>query len=149
MKRFCHARSLRWKFGGVNLRSSAVKHFSTPHPGPLLVRRGEGELFCGTFSRHRPIASANTGLISVTPSAYLNCVAWFAVFLLFFSAAFLNQFLHDGFLTGILLEDAAKRRNVPSHLCFGNFLPIRHAASLRRKFISVNSAFGCLAWFAV
>jgi hypothetical protein len=45
---------------------------STPHPGPLLVGRGEGELFCGTISRRRPIASANTGLISVTPSAYLN-----------------------------------------------------------------------------
>ena len=32
----------------------------------------EKKLFCGTFSRRRPIASANTGLISVTPSAYLN-----------------------------------------------------------------------------
>ena len=32
----------------------------------------EKELFCGTFSRHSPIASANTGLISVTPSEYLN-----------------------------------------------------------------------------
>jgi hypothetical protein len=51
-------------------------------------------------------------------------------------------FLHDGFFARLLLEDAAIRRNVPSHLCFGNFLPIRHAASLRRKFISVNPRSG-------
>jgi hypothetical protein len=42
------------------------------HPSPLLLWGGEGELFCGTSSRRSPIASANTGLISVTPSAYLN-----------------------------------------------------------------------------
>ena len=42
-------------------------------PRPLLVRRGEGELFCGTFSRRSPESfRGNTGLISVTPSAYLN-----------------------------------------------------------------------------
>jgi hypothetical protein len=32
----------------------------------------EKGLFCGTFSRRSAIASANTGLIAVTPSAYLN-----------------------------------------------------------------------------
>ena len=33
---------------------SSRSFVSTPHPGPLLVWRGEGELFCGTFSRGSP-----------------------------------------------------------------------------------------------
>jgi hypothetical protein len=29
-------------------------NISTPHPGPLLVRRGEGQLFCGTVTQGSP-----------------------------------------------------------------------------------------------
>ena len=39
---------------------------------PNSSRPFRAHYFCGTFSRRSPIASANTGLISVTPSAYLN-----------------------------------------------------------------------------
>jgi hypothetical protein len=28
-----------------------ARGFSTPHPGPLLVWRGEGEIFCGTMTQ--------------------------------------------------------------------------------------------------
>lgn len=65
----------------------------------------------------------------------------FAVFLFLFGAAFLQKLLHDGFLAGLLLEDAAKRGNGLSHFCFGDFLPYCHVTSLRRKFSNVNSAF--------
>ena len=68
----CHETSLRKSREMKSPLSCIFRLKSTPHPGPLLVRRGEGELFCETFSRSSPIASANTGLISVMPSAYLN-----------------------------------------------------------------------------
>jgi hypothetical protein len=50
---FCerHARSLQQP------RFTLNTGFSTPHPGPLLVRLGERELFCGTFSRRSRCAS--------------------------------------------------------------------------------------------
>ncbi len=33
------------------MRTAKRTDYSTPHPGPLLVQRGEGELFCGTITR--------------------------------------------------------------------------------------------------
>ena len=54
-----------FKIGSEVRRRNRILEFNlTPHPGPLLVRRGEGELFCGTFSRRR-CWRTNTGLISV------------------------------------------------------------------------------------
>src|ERR1019366_9806429 len=47
-----------------------------PSRATLLVRRGEGELFCGMISRRRCLHTAhqrtNAELIYFTPSAYLN-----------------------------------------------------------------------------
>jgi hypothetical protein len=45
----------------VNYNSDAIKirgKYFAPHPGPLLVWRGEGELFCGTISQRRCLRTA-------------------------------------------------------------------------------------------
>jgi len=42
-----------------------IETSSTPHPGPLLVRRGEGELFCGTICLGRHCICP--GLLSFAP----------------------------------------------------------------------------------
>jgi hypothetical protein len=41
-------------------------NFSTPHPGPLLVRRGEGELFC-ELKTQRSRWRGNAGLDDSNP----------------------------------------------------------------------------------
>jgi hypothetical protein len=64
--------SMREKFGSVNSAFAYFAWFAVHLIRPAATfspSDAEKELFCGTFSRRRPIASANTGLISVTPSA--------------------------------------------------------------------------------
>jgi len=55
--------SCLWEHG---LACITARERSTPHPGPLLVRGGEGELFCGTITQGSRVA----GLVSVAPSAH-------------------------------------------------------------------------------
>jgi hypothetical protein len=55
-----------------------------------------------------------------------------------FGAAFRQMFLHNGLFPNLEFEDATKSVYAFSHFFTRNFLPVRHAASVRGKFISVN-----------
>jgi hypothetical protein len=60
------------------------------------------------------------------------------IFIFTLCAPFFEKFLHYGFFAGLLFEDATKSVYAFSHFFTGNFLSVRHATSLRWKFISVN-----------
>jgi len=59
----------------------SVRMAVTPHPGPLLVRRGEGEIFWGRLPR--VVAALNPGLISFAPLGRSNscdlCLSWLKI----------------------------------------------------------------------
>src|ERR1035437_6468911 len=99
-------------------------------------------LFCGTFSRRRPIASANTGLISVTPSAHWNSRQFvkfvsksssLRVKLVSLFSKLFGLFFHSLFQR-LFLGDALLRRVFPHVLRYLHAAKVRpaHRHALRR-----------------